>query len=41
VDVGTDFTANGYASVQLPAGLYKLSVTGVTAYVAIARIPGE
>jgi hypothetical protein len=41
VSVGTDFTANGYASAQLPAGLYKLAVTGVTAYVAIARIPGE
>lgn len=42
VSSGTDFTANGYATVNLPSGNYKLVVaTATAAYVQIRRIPGE
>lgn len=42
VSSGTDFSAAGYATVNLPAGTYKLTVaTATAAYVQIRRIPGE
>jgi hypothetical protein len=42
VSSGTDFTANGYGTVNLPSGNYKLVVATSTAvYVQIRRIPGE
>jgi hypothetical protein len=37
---GTDFTADGYATVDLPPGQYRWTVATATAlYHAIARIP--
>jgi hypothetical protein len=42
VSNGTDFTANGYAAVNLPSGDYKLVVATATGvYVNVRRIPGE
>lgn len=42
VSSGTDFTANGYSTVNLPAGSYKIVIATATAvYVNIRRIPGE
>jgi microcystin-dependent protein len=42
VSSGTDFSANGYASVDLPAGSYRFTVATATAiYAGIVRIPGE
>lgn len=42
VSSGTDFSAAGYASVQLPAGQYKFTIATATAVSAeIVRIPGE
>jgi hypothetical protein len=44
VDVGTatKFTANGYATQQLPPGNYKVTVTTATAvYVDISLIPTD
>lgn len=42
VSTATDFTASGYATVDLPAGNYKLVVATATGvYVVIRRIPGE
>lgn len=38
----TDFTANGYTTVNLPPGDYKLIVATASAiYVSVRRIPGE
>ncbi len=42
VSVGADFTANGYATVSLPPGSYRLNVATATGvYVQIRRVPGE
>jgi hypothetical protein len=42
VSSATDFSANGFATVDLPAGSYKLVVdTATGAYVQVRRIPGE
>jgi hypothetical protein len=42
VSSATDFTANGFATVDLPSGKYKLVVaTATAASVVIRRIPGE
>ena len=42
VSAGTDFTANGYATVDLPPGTYQLTIATATAvYFALDRIPGE
>ncbi len=42
VSSATDFTANGYATVDLPHGSYKLVIATATGvYVQIKRIPGE
>ena len=42
VSSATDFTANGYATVDLPSDNYKLVVTTATGvYVQVRRIPGE
>lgn len=39
---GTDFTAAGFATVDLPAGMYRLTIaTATAAYANITRIPGE
>lgn len=36
----SNFTANGYSTVDLPPGQYRFAVTTATAvYLAIARIP--
>ena len=38
----TAFTANGYATVNLPRGTYRLAiVTATGVYASIARVPGE
>ena len=42
VAASTDFSANGFATVNLPAGDYKLTIATATAvYVTVQRIPGE
>lgn len=42
VTAATAFAANGYVTVNLPAGTYKLAVaTASGVYVQIVRIPGE
>jgi hypothetical protein len=42
VSTATDFSANGFATVDLPSGKYKIVVATATgAYVVIRRIPGE
>lgn len=42
VTAATAFSANGYVTVDLPSGTYKLAVATATAvYVDIRRIPGE
>jgi len=42
VSSGTDFTANGYATVYLPYGTYRITVATSTAiYIEINRIPME
>jgi len=39
ITVATAVTANGYATVQLPAGIYQLTLSGVTALIgAIEKI---
>lgn len=38
----TAFSANGYSTVDLPEGTYKIAIATATAvYVGIDRIPGE
>jgi len=42
VSSATDFTAAGYATVQLPAGSYRLTIATASAvYAEVDRIPGE
>jgi hypothetical protein len=42
VTAATAFAANGYVTVDLPSGTYKLVVATATgAYVNVRRIPGE
>lgn len=42
VSSATDFTANGYATIDLPSGSYKLVIATATGvFVQIRRIPGE
>ena len=42
VSAATNFTAAGYAVVDLPPGQYSLTITTATAvYAAISRVPGE
>lgn len=42
VSSATDFTANGYATVNLPAGSYRFTCATASAlYLNVARIPGE
>lgn len=42
VSSATDFTANGYATVDLPPGSYEIVISSATGvYVQIQRIPGE
>ena len=42
VSSGTDFTAAGYQTVNLPKGTYRLTITTATAvYASIARIPTD
>ena len=42
VSSSTDFTADGYATVNLPPGSYKLTIaTASGVYANIRRIPGE
>ena len=42
VSSGTDFTANGYVTANLPAGNYKLAVATATGvYASPRRIPGQ
>jgi hypothetical protein len=38
----TDFTANGFAAVDLPAGSYRFTIaTASAAYLNVVRVPGE
>ena len=42
VSSGTDFTAAGYQTIDLPAGQYRFTIATATAvYASIARVPGE
>ena len=42
VSSGTDFTAAGYATANLPAGKYRLTIATASAvYASIGRVPGE
>ena len=42
VTAATAFSANGYVSVYLPKGTYRITVATATAvYIGINRIPGE
>jgi hypothetical protein len=42
VSSATDFTAAGFASVNLPPGQYRLTIATATAvYAELSRIPGE
>jgi hypothetical protein len=42
VSTGTDFSANGYAAIDLPPGTYEFVIATATAvYAKITRIPGE
>lgn len=42
VSSGTDFSAAGYASVDLPPGTYRFTIATATAvYAAICRIPDD
>jgi hypothetical protein len=42
VSSGTDFTAAGYQTVDLPAGQYRFTIATASAvYASIARVPGE
>ncbi len=42
VSSATDFTAAGYAAVDLPTGSYRLTIATASAvYANIRRIPGE
>ncbi len=42
VSSGTDFTAPGYTTVDLPPGTYRFTIATATAvYAEIVRIPGE
>jgi hypothetical protein len=42
VSSATDFAANGYATVDLPAGTYRFTIATATAvYAQVVRIPGE
>lgn len=34
VDAGTDFTANGYANINLPSGTYRFTIATATAVYA-------
>lgn len=41
VSSGTDFTAAGYATVDVPPGLYRLTIATASAiYADVCRIPG-
>ena len=40
VSSGTDFSANGYAVIDLPAGQYRFTVATATAvYCGVAQVP--
>jgi len=40
VSSGTDFTADGYATVDLPPGQYRWTIaTATAAYLVVARVP--
>jgi len=42
VSSATDFTAAGYATVNLPPGQYRWTIATATAvYAVVTRIPGE
>jgi len=42
VATATDFTANGYAAIDLPPGIYRFTIATATAiYAAVVRTPGE
>jgi hypothetical protein len=42
VSSGTDFSANGYATVDLPSGNYRWTIATASAvYAELTRIPGE
>lgn len=42
VSTDTNFAANGYASVVVPEGTYRINASGITAaYISVQRIPGE
>jgi hypothetical protein len=42
VSSGTDFTAAGYATVQLAPGTYRLTITTATGvFASLNRVPGE
>lgn len=42
VSSATDFTANGYATVDLPPGTYQVTIATATAvYFSVDRITGE